>query len=234
MGIFSRFSRMIKANVNALLDAAEDPEKTLNQIIVDMQEARRDVKEQVAKAMVDERKLDRKMKETRAESGKWREKAQVALTKGNEDLAKQALVRYKTCNESADLYEKQVESQRKAVKDLKLALDKMEQKIEDAKRKRHHLLTRKKVAETTAALSQTAGNLKIPNSFGEFDRIAEKIEEMEIKAGVMAELSGDKLRDELDQVDVDHEQLLIEDELAKLKSEMGLIEDKSDRSGSGD
>lgn len=227
MGIFSRFSRMIKANVNALLDAAEDPEKTLNQIIVDMQDAKREVKEQVAQAMVEEKKQDRKAKETRLEAAKWREKAQASLAKGNESLAKECLVRHKSANEEADLYEKQIEAQRKAVKDLKAALDSMEKKIEDAKRKRQYLLTRKKVAETNAQLSATADNLKIPNSFGEFDRIAEKIEEMEIKAGVMAELSGDKLRGELDKVEVDHEQLLIDDELSKLKAEMGLLEDKS-------
>jgi phage shock protein A len=127
----------------------------------------------------------------------------------------------------ADAYGKELEKQKAAVIQLKQALEAMEKKIESAKRQKAVLLTRKKVAETTAQISQTAADMKIPTSFGEFDRIAEKIEDMEIKAGVMLELSGDKLKEKLDASEVDHEHLLIEDELSKLKREMGLLEDKS-------
>ncbi|MBI4861216.1 MAG: PspA/IM30 family protein [Candidatus Riflebacteria bacterium] len=227
MGVFSRLSRMIKANINALLDAAEDPEKTLNQIIADMKEGQREAKEQVAQAMVDEKKMERRVTETRTEAARWREKAQLALQRGDENLAKQALVRHKASNEMAEAYGKELEKQKAAVAQLRQALELMEKKIESAKAQRAVLLTRKKVAETTRQISQTASDMKIPTSFAEFDRIAEKIEDMEIKAGVMLELSEDKLKSKLDEAEVDRDTLLIDDELSKLKAEMGLLEDKS-------
>ena len=198
MGVFSRLSRMIKANVNALLDAAEDPEKTLNQLISDMKEGHREAKEQVAQAMVDEKKMERRVLESTAEGKKWREKAQMALTKGDENLAKQALLRAKSSNEMADAYGKELEKQKAAVAQLKAALDAMDKKIESAKRQKAVLITRKKVAETTRAISATAADMKIPSSFGEFERIAEKIEDMEIKANVEMELSGHKLKEKLE------------------------------------
>lgn len=227
MGVFSRLSRMIKANVNALLDAAEDPEKTLNQLISDMKEGHREAKEQVAQAMVDEKKMERRVLESKADGQRWREKAQMALTKGDENLAKQALLRAKSSNEMADAYGKELEKQKAAVGQLKAALEAMDKKIESAKRQKAVLITRKKVAETTRQISATAADMKIPSSFGEFERIAEKIEDMEIKANVEMELNGDKLKDKLEAAEVDHEHLLIEDELSKLKREMGLLEDKS-------
>ena len=144
-----------------------------------------------------------------------------------ENLAKQALLRAKSSNEMADAYGKELEKQKAAVAQLKAALDAMDKKIESAKRQKAVLITRKKVAETTRQISATAADMKIPSSFGEFERIAEKIEDMEIKANVEMELSGDKLKDKLDAAEVDHEHLLIEDELSKLKREMGLLEDKS-------
>jgi len=227
MGLFSRLSRMIKANINALLDAAEDPEKTLNQIIADMKDSYKEAKDQVAQSMVDEKKMERRVAESRAEAARWREKAQLALSRGDENLAKQALVRHKTSNELADACGKELDKQKAAVTQLRSALEAMEKKIESAKAQRSVLLTRKKVVETTRQITQAASDIKIPNSFSEFDRIAEKIEDMEIKAGVMLELSEDKLKSKLDLVEVDHEALLIEDELSKLKREMGLLEDKS-------
>ena len=227
MGLFSRLSRMIKANINSLLDAAEDPEKTLNQIITDMRDSHREAKEQVASSMVDEKKMERRVAEANADAARWHEKARMALAKGDENLAKQALLRHKTAKELAETCGKELEKQKLAVGQLRDALQAMEKKIESAKSQRAVLLTRKKVAETTSKISQTASDLKIPNSFQDFDRIAEKIEEMEIKAGVMMELSGDKLQSKLDEVETDHETLMIEDELAKMKREMGLIEDKS-------
>jgi phage shock protein A len=227
MGLFSRLSRMIKANINALLDAAEDPEKTLNQIIADMKDSYREAKEQVAQSMVDQKKMERRVADARADAARWREKAQLALSRGDENLAKQALVRHKTSNDLAEACSKELEKQKSAVSQLRAALDAMEKKIESAKAQRSVLLTRKKVVETTRQITQAATDIKIPNSFSEFDRIAEKIEEMEIKAGVMLELSEDKLKTKLEETEVDHETMLIEDELAKLKREMGLIEDKS-------
>lgn len=220
-------ARMIKSNVNALLDAAEDPEKTLNQIIDDMREGFREAKEQVARAMVEEKKMERRYTESRLEAARWREKAQMALQKGDENLAKQALVRFKSSNEVADTYEKEHAKQKDAVGKLKQALEAMEKKIGAAKRQKDALITKKRVADTTALISKVADDIRIPNSFGEFDRIAEKIEDMEIKAGVMAELSTDKLDAKLVDAEIDHETLLIDDELSKLKREMGLLEDKS-------
>jgi phage shock protein A len=171
--------------------------------------------------------MERRVAEANADAGRWHEKARAALAKGDEALAKQALLRHKTSKEMAETCSKELEKQKVAVGQLRQALEAMDKKIENAKAQRAVLLTKKKVAETTRQISRAAGDMKIPSSFSEFDRIAEKIEDMEIKAGVEMELSGDKLQSKIEEAEADHEMLLIEDELSKMKREMGLLEDKS-------
>lgn len=221
MGVFGRISRIIKSNINALLDAAEDPEKSLNQIIIDMEKNYREAKEQVAHSMVDERKLSRKLDKSKAEAVAWKQKAQTAVRHGKDDLAKQALLRAKEIANLALELEKQLEQQRRAVENLRFALGTLEKKIDEAKRKKHVLLARKRTVEATQKISARVDKIKVDKSaFDEFDRVAEKIEDMEIKAGIMIEMSSDRLEDQIAREEIRDE---LDDELDALKSEMGLL-----------
>ncbi|MBI2944105.1 MAG: PspA/IM30 family protein [Candidatus Wallbacteria bacterium] len=219
MGLFARLGRMLRSNVNSMLDAAENPEKTLEQLIRDMEENYRQAKEQVTQAMVDERRIQKKVAELKEEAASWKSKAQFAVGKGDDALAKAALVRFKASQDLVDQYDKEQQRQAQAVESLKQALTTLENKIEEAKRKKKELITRKRIAETKMQLSTTANEVKETDAFAEFDRIATKIEDMELKSGVMLELSADPLKSEVKLLEGASE---VDVELAKLKAEMGV------------
>jgi len=223
MGFFKRLGRIIKSNINAVLDAAEDPEKSLEQLIREMQTNYKEAKSQVASAMVDEKKMRRSLQKAEEESLSWMQKAQLAVQKGNDELAKAALGKAKTNKQLVVEYTKQVEQQQRAVTNLKAALTGLEKKIEEAKRKRTVLVAKKRTVEATQTIHKTVDSLKVDtDAFNEFDRLAEKIEDMEDKANVMLEMSEAKLDEKFVALEVDDE---LDGELHTLKLEMGLIND---------
>ena len=223
MGFFKRLGRIIKSNVNAVLDAAEDPEKSLDQLIREMQLNYKEAKSQVATAMVDEKKMRRSLSKAEADVKKWMQKAQLAVQKGDDGLAKAALGKAKVSKQLVLEYTKQVQQQEKAVSNLKAALGGLEKKIEEAKRKRSVILAKKRTVEATKTIHKTVDSLKVDtDAFDEFDRLAEKIEDMEDKANVMLEMSEVKLDTKFEELEVQDE---LDDELATLKLEMGMIND---------
>jgi len=232
MGFFKRLSRIFKSNINAVLDAAEDPEKSLEQIIKEMKANYREAKNQVAAAMVDEKKMKRNHARALDDAKKWMKKAQMAVQKGNDELAKSALGKAKTSKQLVLEYQKQVEQQSRAVANLRAALAGLEKKIEEAKRKRQVLVAKKRTVEATQTIHKTVSSLKVDTgSFDDFERLAERIEEMEDKANVMLEISENNLDEKFTRMEMDDE---LDDELKMLKLEMGVgpapkqLEDKSD------
>jgi phage shock protein A len=222
LGVFSRLGRIIKSNLNSILDAAEDPEKSINQLIIEMRSNQKDAKEQVAHAMVDAKKLQRKLAEAQKSAVSWKEKAKIAVKRGDDRLAKEALTRAKSEAVLVQEYGRAVETQTRAVENLKVALKSLDKKIEEAKRRKHVLLARKKTAEATQAIGTTVSSLKVDtNAFSEFDRLAEKIEDMEVKANIQIEMSTDALESQFDEEELRDE---MDDELESLKLEMGMIE----------
>ncbi len=218
MGLFTRLGRMIRSNINSMLDSAENPEKVLAQAIRDMQEQYGQAKNQVAMQMVEQKKIEKKALKMREEAVGWKSKAQLAVSKGDDSLAKQALIRFKSSEDLASQFEQERERQAQNVESLKNALTALEKRIEDAKRRKGELLTRKQIAETKMNLSTTVSDVKESDAFGEFDRIASKIEDMELKSGVMLELSGEpQLEPEIKLLEESSE---VDNELAKLKAEM--------------
>jgi len=223
MGFFKRMGRLIKSNINAVLDAAEDPEKSLNQLILEMEQNYREAKNQVASAMVDEKKMQRSFSKSQIETKKWMDKAQLAVRKGDDDLAKAALGKSKTSKQLVGEYAKQVEQQTRAVSNLKLALGGLEKKIAEAKRKRQVLLAKKRTVEATKTIHKTVDSIKVDtDAFNEFERLAAKIEDMEDRAHVMLEMSEENLEDKFMKLEVEDE---LDDELETLKLEMGLVSD---------
>ncbi len=226
MGLFTRLGRMIRSNVNSIMDAAENPEKTLEQLIHDMEDNHQQAKEQVTQAMVDQRKIEKKVAELRQEAIGWKSKAQLAVTKGDDTLARAALVRYKSAQETVTQYEQEADRQVKAVESLKQALVTLQAKIEDAKRRKKELITRKRIAETKMQISTTVSEVKESDAFNEFERIASKIEDLEVKSGVMLELSGEPVKEEIKLLEQASE---VDCELEKLKAEMGVDKPAGDK-----
>lgn len=231
MGVFSRFKRIVKGNINALLDKAEDPQKVMEQTILDMQTELSKTRDSLTQAMVDEKKLTRQLDGERTQADAWRAKAGSLLSAGNETAAKEALVRGKTAKELLAAKEKELEQHRLVVAQLKTLLDQMAKKIEMAKVKKLELSSRLKAATHRQSMSTDPADIKEGGAFKEWERFVDKIDEEETRAQVMAEMSGEKLEAEILRVEVEHELEPGDDELEKLKREMGLatkkLEDKS-------
>jgi phage shock protein A len=228
MGILDRIRTVLKSNINALISKAEDPEKMLNQLLMDMNEQLLEAKKQVAMSIADEKKLERQALENRTQGADWEKKAMLAVKAGKDDLAKEALLRKQEYDGYAASFQKEFESQHASVEQLKDALRQLQGKIEEASRKKNLLVARAKRAEAQKQIQQTMGSLSGNSSFDTFDRMEQKVDQIEAEAEAMKELGAvtadQKLEDkfkELEASDTSSDKLL-ED----LKAKMGQIENK--------
>ena len=131
MGMFKRLGDILRANINDLISKAEDPEKMLNQLVMDMNEKLVEVKQEVAKALADEKRLQRQAEEELAAAKAWEKKAMLAVEKGDDNLAMEALKRQKVCETNAQGYNEAYQQQKASVDKLKLALKQLTDKIEE-------------------------------------------------------------------------------------------------------
>ncbi len=222
MGFLDRMSRVFRANVNDMLDRAEDPEKMLDQIIRDMEQAIKDAKEQVAEAIVQEKQMKKDLRESQDMAEKWFDKARLAVQKGRDDLAKEALRRKKDYDAQIEIYQKQWEAQDQAVTNLKAQLEGLENKLEKAKRDREVLIARRQRAKTQQQISRTgAKTLDMPDYADELERMEERIEAEEARAEAMVEMEDEdvKLEEELAALEEDDD---MDGELAALKEDLGM------------
>jgi phage shock protein A len=227
MGLFDRFSTLLRSNINDLISRAEDPEKMLNQILVDMRSQLVKAKQQVAAAIADEKRL-RDQADTEMKQAKdWENKAMLAVREGRDDLAKQALVR-KSEHESHGMQLATTwEAHRAETEKLKDQLRGLNDKIEEAKRKKNILIARKKRAEAQQQIANTMQGLGDTSAFDTFDRMAERIQLMEAEAEAGAELAGELSGDTLESKFLQLEQGGAgseDDALAELKAKMGMLE----------
>jgi phage shock protein A len=230
MGIFSRLKTMISSNVNDLISRAEKPEKMLNQLIIDMQAQLLESKKAVALAIADEKKLERELLNQETQSQDWERKAMLAVRAGKDDLAKEALLRKQEYDNASLEYRKQWESQKASVEKLKESLRELQNKIEEAQRKKNLLIARAKRAEAQQKIQNTISSLDGNRSaFDAFDRMAQKVDQMEAQAEASKELedlsnnsSLERRFNELEKSDTSAD-LLLED----LKKKMNVLPDKT-------
>jgi phage shock protein A len=224
MGIFSRLAQLIKSNINDLISKSEDPEKMLNQVVLDMNNQLVEAKKQVAASIADEKRLAKQAEQELANSAEWERRAMMALRAGNEDLAKEALSRKKEHDTLAQTFKDQWQKQKDAVEKLKMALRMLNDKIEEAKRKKNVLVARKKRAEAQKAIQETMSGLKDQSAFETFDRMAQKIDQLEAEAEAGEELAEEYTGDVLASRFANLEKTAgADDELAALKRKMGLL-----------
>ena len=198
MGIFSRLGTLIKSNINDLITRAEDPEKMLQQVLLEMNQQLVDAKKRVAVAIADEKKLQKQYNAELDKSKEWERKAMVAVRAGNDELARQALVRKQEHDGIASQYQQQWIAQKQAVDKLKDALRLLNNKIEEAKRKKNILIARKKRAEAHQQIATTMQGLGDTTAFDTFDRMAERIDMLEAEAEASSELAGELSGDNLE------------------------------------
>src|SRR5579884_4296965 len=216
MGIFDRLSTLIRSNINDLISRAEDPEKMLNQLIVDMRGQLAKAKQQVAAAIADEKRLAAQVEQER--------RAMLAVQQGRDDLAKQALLRHNEHGQHAVQLHDTWLKHREETEKLKLSLRQLNDRIEEAKRKRSVLIARQKRVQAQRRIQETLSSIGDTSVFETFERMAEQIEHEERKliaaAEVNEELSGDALVKQFQalEVRVDADQQLLE-----LKRKMWLL-----------
>ena len=164
MGLFARLGTLIRSNINELINKAEDPEKMLNQVLVDMKQQLVEAKKQVAVAIADEKRLKKQYEQERSKAEEWERKAMLAVKAGDDNLAKAALQRRSDHEEIAKTLQQQWEAQKASVEELKQALRGLDQKIEEAKRKRNILVSRQKRAEAQRTINETLSSINSTSS----------------------------------------------------------------------
>jgi len=220
MGLLERVSTLIRANLNDMIDRAEDPEKMIKQVILDMENQYLQVKTQVAVSIADQHMLEKKLHEQEDHAKDWMHKAELAVDRGQDDLARAALDRFQTGQRLAQSFQEQVNDQKSQVDTLKSALFKLEQKLDEAKSKREVLLARhrRSVALDKAAKAQVA--LGDNSKTASFDRLKDRVQHTEAKASAEVELIDDDVAEKLNRLDRDSE---VERLLTDLKSRKGLL-----------
>ena len=228
MGFFGRLAQLIKSNLNDLISKSEDPEKMLNQVILDMNQQLVEAKKQVAVAIADEKRLQKQLNAERSVADEWEKKAMMAIRAGDDALAKEALLRKKEHDSLAQQYGDQWEKQKQATDQLKTALRALNNKIEEAKRKKNVLIARKRRAEAMKSIQETMSGLSDTSAFDTFDRMSSKIDQMEAGAEAGAELSeeysGDVLKHKFSQLEATAG---ADEDLEALKRKMGLVEEEA-------
>jgi phage shock protein A len=226
MGIFSRLGTLIKSNINDLISRAEDPEKMLSQVLLEMQQQLVEAKKAVAVAIADEKRLQKQYNSELDKAKEWERKAMLAVRAGDDQLARQALIRKQEHENISAQYQQQWIAQKGAVDKLKDALRLLANKIEEAKRKKNILVARKKRAEAQRQIANTMQGLGDTSAFDTFDRMAEKINLLEAEAEAGAELAGEISGDTLESKFLQLESGghgTEDDALSELKAKMGLL-----------
>ncbi len=205
MGLMDRMRDLVAANLNAMIDRAEDPEKMVNQYLRDLSENQYEAKTRVAAAMADETKLHNKMVQFQAEADQWQVKAEAALRAGDEDLARQALARKLQSQKLADQYKQQYESQDHQVEELQNALVKLEARIAEAKSKRDLIIAKRNRAETQEAIQRTVRGLSSTNAMDKLAQLESRVDDQLAQADAMARLEKGTLEARFADLEADQE-----------------------------
>ncbi len=213
MALLERVSTLIRANLNDLIDQAEDPEKMIKQVILDMQNQLMQVKTQVAIAMADQHVLQKKQKENADKEAEWMRKAELAVDKKQDDLARAALERSMSYKQMAGSFESQVADQKTEVDNLKSALHKLEQKLAEAESKSDMLIAQHRRSRALAKASHAQMAIGDKSKVATFERMKSKVRHAEAVSKAKAEMVSDNVEDRLAALEK-------EDEIEKLLKEI--------------
>jgi phage shock protein A len=211
MALLERVSTLVRANLNDLIDKAEHPEKMIKQVILDMQNQLLQVKTQVAIAIADQHLLEKKQKENEDKVAEWMRKAELAVDKKQDDLARAALQRVESYRELSEGFAQQITDQKAQVENLKTALRQLEQKLAEAQAKADLLITQHRRARAVGKASEAkmGGN---GSSAAAFDRMKRKVAREDATAQAKSELAADDVEGRLAALEKEDriEQLLVE------------------------
>lgn len=230
MGIFKRIKDMITANINDLLEKFEDPEHVIDQMIKEMEETIIDVRKQTASAIASSKMTSKKISDNEKEVAKWQKNAELAIMEGDDELAKKALTRRREIEAVLESMKKQLADEEEMILKMKSDLHLVEEKVQEARRKRESLLMKKRAADAKKKMIESSEKARaafdgsassIINGFDSFAKYEEKIERELAEAEAREELNTDRkktnLEAEFDHLQKDSE---VDDELAELKKKL--------------
>ena len=179
MGIFTRFSDIVNSNINAILDKAEDPEKIVRLMIQEMEDTLVEVRSAAARSIADKKDLNRKLEALDRETRDWEDKAELAIRKGREDLAKAALVEKNRVARAAEVLKQDYLAVDEGLAKLNEDIARLEAKLEDAKARQKALLARHKTASTRLAARKKIHDYKIDDAMVRFEQYTRRIDDVE-------------------------------------------------------
>ena len=218
MALLERVATLVRANLNDLIDQAEEPEKMIKQVILDMQNQLLQVKTQVAIAIADQHLLENKQRENADKIGEWMRKAELAVDKKEDDLARASLERVESYRELSENFAQQVADQKAQVENLKTALRQLEQKLAEAEAKADVLIAQQRRARAVAKASDARIASGDGSKAAAFDRMKRKVAHSEAISQAKSEIAADNIEDRLAALE---KQDRIEQLLAELKTKRG-------------
>ncbi|MEH1822982.1 MAG: PspA/IM30 family protein [Nostoc sp.] len=217
MGLFDRIKRVVSSNLNDLVNKAEDPEKMLEQAILEMQEDLVQLRQGVAQTIAAQKRSEKQYSDAQNEINKWQRNAQLALQKGDENLARQALERKKTYTDTSAALKASLDTQSTQVETLKRNLIQLESKISEAKTKKEMLRARITTAKAQEQLQNMVSGMNTSSAMSAFERMEEKVLMQEARAQSAGELAGADLESQFARLEGSSD---VDDELAALKAQL--------------
>lgn len=218
MGLLDRIGRVIRANFNSLISGAEDPEKLLEQAVADMQDDLIELRQAVAQAIATQKRTERQYSQAEKQAKEWYGRAQLALQKGEESLAREALTRRKAYLETGSTMKAQIDHQQGIVAKLKENMRTLEAKLSEARTKKDMYIARARSAQASQRINEMIGQTVTDNAIAAFERMEEKVNALEAQSEAIAEFNADTLEDRFAALEAGGND--IDDELAAMKSQM--------------
>ncbi len=221
MSIFERLGDLVRSNVNDLIDRAEDPEKTVKQAIIDMEEQLKKVTQSLGNAIASLNQVTKQLNDAQAESDSWKEKAKTCLAADKQDLARQALDNKVAKDKQVEQYTQMRDTMQAQVNEIKNQADLLKQKLEEARSQQAMLVARSRMADAKENMAKTLGDMDSKSAFAKMDKMERKIEEKEARADAFSNMSGIESSEEDPFAQMDKD-TAIDSEMQKLREEMGL------------
>jgi len=216
MGIFSRFTDIINSNINNLLDKAEDPTKMVRLIIQEMEDTLVEVRSSSAKTLAEKKELARQVTRLEKDAQQWQEKAELALSKERDDLARAALMEKKKSSESAEALLEELAHTDDHISKLQDEISQLQDKLTDAKSRQKAILIREKSASSRLKVKENIHSTRVNDALNRFDHYERKIDGIEAEVESY-DLGSKSLADEIADLQSDDK---VDDELAKLKAKI--------------